>query len=416
MLRTLFITLLAAASCGATCAAGPQKFTVSGRIEGLRKGDTLRFERIVLPGWTQEPAFDVIVCKPGIFNHKGTQEHDQYYLMTYFPKEGKAKACDRRGKTFIITDGDKIGMTGTTNDIYYCTLSGGIYDDPLLARYLLLEDSVGRMRGGYLRESMEAIERKDTAASEGWGRKFNLFYENNPGVERMRAAGKAYRDANPHGTLDGLVDWISALSYTPTDEARSIYENLSQELKESYYGQLYAAEMAAMERLAKGNPAPDFAVTTVEGETVAKNDYKGGYLLIYHWGMCPGSIYIDGQVRELYGKYKDKGLKVLGLTESIASIRQIYEGLPADRKTEGPGVDDIRPVLAGMLEHGWTEAELETDRPENKRIMKAYNFAGWPFFVLIGRDGTIRARGFTDAFFEARNILDKDLGTDKAED
>lgn len=415
MLRTLFIGLLAAASCGATWAAGAQKFTVSGRIEGLRKGDTLRFERIVLPGWTQEPAFDVIVRKPGTFSHKGIQEHDQYYLMTYRPKEGAARRCDRSGKTLIVTGDDQIRMTGTADDIYYCTLSGGIYDDPLLAAYLLLEDSVGRVRGGYLRESMEAMERKDTTAGEEWGRKFNLFYENNPGIERMRAARKAYRDANPHGTLDRLVDQIAALSYTPTEEAEADYKTLSPELKESYYGQVYAAEMAAMKRLAKGKPAPDFSLVSAEGETLTRDDYKGDYLLIYHWGLCPGSIYIDGQVRELYGKYKDKGLKVLGLTESIATIRQVYEGLPKDKKTAGPGVDDIRPVLAGMLEHGWTEAELETDRPGNKAVMDAFSISGWPFFVLIGPDGTIRARGFTDAFFEAREILGQELSRNKAE-
>ena len=415
MLRTLFITLLAAASCGATYAADTQKFTVTGKIDGLQKGDTLRFERVTLPGWNLEQAFDVIVAKPGVFSHKGTQEHDQYYLMTYFPKEGKAKVCDRSGKTLIVTDGNKIRMTGTADDIYYCTLTGGIYDDPLLSEYLRLNDSTGQIRGSYLRQADEAIQRKDTATSQEWARKFNLFYQDNPGIERMRAAKKAYQEANPHGTLDRLVDQIAALSYTPTEEAEATYETLSPELKESYYGRLYAKEMAAMKRLAKGQPAPHFSLVTTDGKTVTNSDYKGGYLLIYHWGMCPGSIYIDGQVRALYDKYKDKGLKMLGLTESIATIRQIYEGLPKDKKTEGPGVGDIRPVLGGMLEHGWTEAELETDQPGNKAVMNAFSISGWPFFVLIGPDGTILARDFTEGFYEARTILDKELGGEKAE-
>lgn len=415
MLRTLFITLLAAASCVATYAAGTQKFTVTGKIDGLQKGDTLRFERVVLPGWNLEQAFDVIVAKPGVFSYKGTQEHDQYYMMTYFPKEGKAKDCDRRGKTFIVADGDKINMTGTADDIYYCTLSGGIYDEPLLAEYLRLDDSVGQVRGSYMRLITEAMERKDTAAAEEWGRKFNLFYENNPGQERVRAARKAYEAATPQGTLDRLVEMVPRLSYTPADEARKTYETYSPELKESYYGQLYVREMEAMERLAPGQPAPDFSLVATDGKTVTGGDYKGDYLLVYHWGMCPGSIYIDGQVRALYDKYKGKGLKMLGLTESIATIRQVYEGLPKDKKTEGPGVDDIRPVLGSMLEHGWTEVELETDQPGNKAVMDAFNICGWPFFVLIGPDGTIRARGFTDSFYEARKILDKELGGEKAE-
>lgn len=415
MLRTLFITLLAAASCGVTYATGTQEFTVTGKIDGLQAGDTLRFERVILPGWTYEHAFDIIASEPGTFRYNGTQEHDQYYLMSYFPKIGEAKQCDRRGKTLIVTDGDKIGMTGTADEIYYCTLNGGIYDDPLLAEYLRLDDSVGQVRGSYMRLGMEAFQRKDTATGLEYERKFNLFYENNPGVERASKARNAYKEANPQSSLHLLIDRISSLSYTPTEVAKAAYDAFSPELKASYYGQMYARQMANMERLAKGRPAPDFSLVTTEGKTAARDDYKGSYLLIYHWGMCPGSIYIDGQVRELYGKYKGKGMEMLGLTESVATIRQVYEGLPIDKKTAGPGVDDIRPVLAGMLEHPWTEVELETGHPANKAIMEAYNFAGWPFFVLIGPDGSIQARGFTDAFFEAKGILDKELGGEKAE-
>lgn len=69
----------------------------------------------------------------------------------------------------------------------------------------------------------------------------------------------------------------------------------------------------------------------------------------------------------------------------------------------------MRPVLAGMLEHGWIEAELETGHPENRQIMETYAIEGWPFFVLIGPDGTILARNYTNAFYQAKKILDKEL-------
>ena len=88
----------------------------------------------------------------------------------------------------------------------------------------------------------------------------------------------------------------------------------------------------------------------------------------------------------------------------------MYAGLPKDEKTPSAGVEDMRPVLAGMLEHPWTEVEVETDHPDNRSLMDAYKFSGWPFFVLIGPDGKIEARGFTDAFFKARTLLDEKLG------
>lgn len=269
--------------------------------------------------------------------------------------------------------------------------------------------------GRYLENAREASERNDTAASREWGGKFNRFYNGNPGVERKDMLRKAYEAANPHGSLYLLIDRIPKLSYTPAKEAHRFYKTLSEGLKTSYFGRMYADCMARMEQLAEGKPAPDFTLATTEDRTVAKADFKGRYLLLYHWGLCPGSIHIDRQVSDLFEKYKDKGLQVVGLTESIADIRSVYESLPAGKKTPSPGVDDMRPVLAGMLEHGWIEAELETGHPENRQIMETYAIEGRPFFVLIGPDGTILARNYTNAFYQAKKILDKELGGTAAE-
>ena len=53
------------------------------------------------------------------------------------------------------------------------------------------------------------------------------------------------------------------------------------------------------------------------------------------------------------------------------------------------------------------EVEVETDHPDNKSLMESFFFTGWPFFILIGPDGTIQARGFFDAFEAAQSFIDK---------
>ena len=401
----LGMLVVAAASCSQM-----QSFELSGRIDGLQVGDTLRFERILLPEWNREPAFDVVVGEPDRFEYRGRQEHDQYYMMTYRPKVGKAASGDRGGKPLLVTSGDRITLSGTTDEIYYSAIGGGIYDDPAFAELRTVEDSLGRIRGRYLQISPKALEQGDTVRSREWGEKFNLFYNDNPGAARRRALKKTYEEARPQGTLDLLVDRISAVSYLPLDESRAFYETLSEELKTSYYGRLYADCLEKMEGLADGKPAPEFTLVTTEGKSIANADFAGGYLLFYHWGLCPGSIYIDAQVCDLYETYRARGLRVVGLTESIDVIRRVYESLPADVKTPSAGVKDMRPVLAGMLVHDWPEVELETDRPENGRILESYAIKGWPTFVLIAPDGTIAARGFTDAFFKAKKSLNEALG------
>ena len=94
-LRYKLLLSCCALTMTAACAYA-RGFRLEGRIEGLQAGDTLRFERILLPSWKYGPGFDVVVRKPGAFRHRGKSEHDQYYLMTYRkpeePQPGIAEA------------------------------------------------------------------------------------------------------------------------------------------------------------------------------------------------------------------------------------------------------------------------------------------------------------------------------------
>ena len=112
----------------------------------------------------------------GAFAYRGEQAHDGYYSMTYHPKSGRAADADRRGKSMIVTGGDRITLTGTAEAIYYCTLGGGIYDDPALSELLYVADSLGRIRSGYSENARAAFARGDQAEGRRWNELFNRFY------------------------------------------------------------------------------------------------------------------------------------------------------------------------------------------------------------------------------------------------
>ena len=131
---------------------------------------------------------------------------------------------------------------------------------------------------------------------------------------------------------------------------KKIYDNYSEQIKESWYGKKTADFIAQMEAIAPGRPAPDFKLVTIDGDTITKATYEGKYLLFYHWGLCPGSIYIDRFVCELYDQYREKGLEVVGLTESIATIRELY-----NKTLNNPHEKDLNATLGNMLKHKWTE-------------------------------------------------------------
>ena len=155
----------------------------------------------------------------------------------------------------IVTGGDRITLTGTAEAIYYCTLGGGIYDDPALSELLYVADSLGRIRSGYSENARAAFARGDQAEGRRWNELFNRFYADDPGAARKRALNENYRKGYPQGTLYLLVDWIPTVAYRPLAESRAFYESLSEELKSSYFGGVYADFLRQMESLAVGHQA-----------------------------------------------------------------------------------------------------------------------------------------------------------------
>lgn len=410
MLRSIILSVFTAFVLVAV--AAEQNFTLTGRIAGLQPGDTLRFERTSPPDvGSSEIAFDIIVEKPGSFSYSGTQNGEQEYAMTYIPKEGTLPESDVYGKIFIVAGGDNISMSGTRDDIYYCTLGGGIYDDPLLSRALQLSDSISLVRTSFLRKSQEAQARNDTVEAIRYVDLFNNFGRtgSDSGFDRLKEAREAYKAAHPGGSLYLLVESLKRIRYTPLEESRAFYDSLTPELKSGGFGQKYNSELAVMESLADGRPAPDFTVTAVDGSKISLGDFKGKYLLIYHWGMCPGSMMIDRYVRNRYNSYAGEKFDVLGLTESIAQIRDIYNGLAENSGYTLPNGENMRTTLGNMQNHPWREVETKTDYPENDSLEKVFRVSGLPFFIFIGPDGTILARGFSEAFNKATEILKKEF-------
>lgn len=409
MKKTL-LSIFLAFTAATALSAQEQKFTVSGNIEGLEAGDTLRFEQIIMPGWKTGNCFDIVLKKDGKFRYKGTQAHDQYYSMRYLPVSGDIPVCDRTGKSIIISDKNHIRLSGTREDIFYCSIDGGIYDEPQLAEYLSVEDSLGRERGYCRRKAKEAYAAGDKETASEYEARFNSFFRDNPGRDRSKALQKKYFDSHPEGTLYTLVEHVLRMDYTPIEDLKSIGEKLSPEAKDSYYGKLFINRIKEIEAIAPGNPAPDFTLTFTDGTSATKDDFKGQYLLIYHWGTCPGSMQIDPEVQDFYREYKDSGLSVVGLTASLEHFRSFADGVEPGSSAPELGIDDLKARVTGMLEHPWKEAETGTGHPENQKTADTFMISGLPYFLFIGPDGTILAKDFQPAFYHAKETLQKAVG------
>lgn len=186
---------------------------------------------------------------------------------------------------------------------------------------------------------------------------------------------------NPLGVLLFHQMNIQEMSLTEFDS----YLDRYPVLKASEKLRKYRDDVAKREKTSEGKMFTDFAVT-YDGKTKRLSDYvgKGRYTLVDFWaswcGPCARQVPV---LKDIYNKYKDKGLDVLGVAvwdkpdDTKRAIEQ--HGLPWDNIIDAQ--------------------QIPTD---------LYNITGIPCIILFGPDGKIISRGLQgDAL---RQAVDKELG------
>lgn len=397
-MKITFFTLLI---CFITFTGNASSFKIEGEIKGLMPGDTLSFELVTFPGFKLDLAFEVIIEKQDKFTYRGFHEHIGYYAMSYKPISGKIIPSDRQGLLMLIKSGTT-RLVGTTAQIYYCRLEGDLYKNELLQEVMHLEDSLGKERGNFVRLIDEATTLKDTIRAKEYSDKFNSFhFSHKDDFQKLSSLRKEFYDKFP-SSEHTIINTLQMVNATPFETIKEKYEKMNKEAQNSYFGKTLKQELDKIAVLQPGEKAPDFHLIGLNGEKITLKSCAGSYVLIYHWGLCPGSLMIDNEVIELYNKYKDN-LIVIGITDRIDNIKSTYEKTQPDSKFMNI---ELKPVLKNMLAHPWFDAEKTNG---NGKIEKDYAFGGLPFFVFISPDGKIIARDFHKAFYIAKEKMETEF-------
>ena len=134
--------------------------------------------------------------------------------------------------------------------------------------------------------------------------------------------------------------------------------------------------------ITKGEPAPEFAVVDIHGDTLRLADFRGRHVLLDFWFTnCGPCIKDTPKLVEIYRTKQTHGLEIIGISDD----------------------DSREAVLRYVEEHGieWPqviEVENETKPTE------IYHISGWPSYVWIGPDGVVinpELKGDLDDLYDA---------------
>lgn len=116
----------------------------------------------------------------------------------------------------------------------------------------------------------------------------------------------------------------------------------------------------------RSTPIKDFELSTIDGRKIKLSDLKGKVVMLNFWATwCSPCAYEIPAMVNIYNKFKNQGLEILGVSVDDA---------------------DLRPqVLAFTNKHG-----VNFPIFHDSQISELYNVTGYPTSIFIGKQGVIR--------------------------
>ncbi|MEM7033517.1 MAG: redoxin domain-containing protein [Chloroflexota bacterium] len=203
--------------------------------------------------------------------------------------------------------------------------------------------------------------------------------------ERVRLLYGTYGDEKLSTALkaaslddDDLFWWVSELLTVEAFTVNIIMEDASPETRQQVYNewlnqqqaqadvQTFLEGQAASLIALPGNPAPDFALQTIAGETVSLSQFRGKVVLVNFWATwCPSCIAELPAYEQVYAQQPLNDFVVLGvnLQENAAHVEQYSQGLGLSF-----------PIL------------LDRD---GQVTIKNYQVVGMPGSIIVDRQGNV---------------------------
>ncbi|MDR0927364.1 MAG: CHAP domain-containing protein [Ignavibacteria bacterium] len=122
------------------------KFTISGILTNLEKGDSLYFKPILVPELTTDKKgkpFSTQINLDGRFYYEGSHRQSQCYRIEY--KRFGSDAVETLSPLILITQGDYKLSYNTESDV--CKITGSIYDDEYYQTYASALAAMGDFEG-----------------------------------------------------------------------------------------------------------------------------------------------------------------------------------------------------------------------------------------------------------------------------
>ncbi len=164
-------------------------------------------------------------------------------------------------------------------------------------------------------------------------------------------------------------DLQDEVSYSGANDGNlAAFDSFKSQFDGSMYLPVIQKNLTKWDHLRKGKPAPTFAYADKEGNTIALEDLKGKYVYIDVWATWCGPCMQEApHYQELAEDFKGKDVVFLGVSID----------------------DDEEAWMKYLVKKKPSSTQVYANGAWASDIVKNYNIAGIPRFILIDKEGNV---------------------------
>lgn len=338
---------LAALAILSACNTTP-KYTINGTVEGEETGNVYLVKYL-------GKSMDTLAKAPinqGKFVITGKVDSltDAYLLV-----EGK--------RNWITVFVENATYTAKLNPTGESTVTGTPTQE-LANKYMAIYDEVNKSQRELRQEYSAAAQANDMEKMAEIENKFNALGE----------AAEAKEDSLTKANSDTYIAAYmvaSRMGSMDIEELKAQYETLGSNAKATAPGKKIAERIEKLKAVAIGQVAPDFTLTTPQGESVSLHAIPGKVKLVDFWASwcapCRGE---NPNVVKIYEEFHPKGLEILGV--SLDNDKEAWVKAIEDDKLTWNHVSDLE---------GW-----------QSEVAQLYAVNGIPHMLILDENNVIVAK------------------------
>jgi len=290
--KLLFLGLI---TCSIISCARPDKFVINGVIKGKESGK-IQLMKFIDGRWIAEDSATIV---NGKFQLKGKVVLPELRFVAMIPQQMVAQFFAENGTISLQAYSDSLDKT---------VVKGSKSNDDFNIYQSELKNLTKEIKGMQQRY-MSAQQSGDQDGMK----KAQIDYEAT--IQNLNVYAKNFIREHKNSTVSPLV---ALMQFGQTITALEI-DTLVAFLDPSVHASIYVNELKKLADKKRtsdvGSMAPDFTLPTPEGNTFTLSSTRGKFVMIDFWAAwCQPCRHENPNVVALYGKYKDKGFDVVGVS------------------------------------------------------------------------------------------------------